>query len=390
MARDDRKAPPDASREGADGSDIDAAPEDAPEDAIDALYHGPIAAFVGERNRLARDLRGRDREAAERVRTLAKPSVSAWAVNQAFWHARAQFSAMLDAGEAVRALQQRVMRGEAVPGLAAASARLHEAVAPVARAAQEALEQDGHSASPQLMRRVITTRQAIAAHGRADTAPPAGRLSADVDAPGFDLLTALAPAHVPVSRRTEAAPPRATAGHGRETRPETRSDTRPATRAEARPDDTSDAEPEATARPGAAAQHTASRGAHRSARSAHRSAGAPRSRQEAQARHAARARVSAAKAALVARQRSLTSAERAEHAAAERLDAAEAAVAAARAALDRATMARDRAAQTHGQAQAETAEARAAFVAARDELDSAENQARALGRDRSADGHEPS
>jgi hypothetical protein len=373
MARDDRKAPPDASREGANGSDIDI--------AIDALYQGPLAAFVDERNRLARDLRGRDREAAERVRTLAKPSVSAWAVNQAFWHARPQFSAMLDAGEAVRALQQRVMRGEAAPGLAAASARLHEAVAPVARAAQEALEQDGHSAAPQLMRRVITTLQAIAAHGRADTAPPAGRLSVDVDAPGFDLLTALAPAHAPAPRRPQPPSPPAAPAHRRETKTERTPETRP----QADPEHTSDTESATAPTPRAAAQRTSPRGAHRSARSA----GAPRSRQEAQARHAARARVSAAKAALVARQRALTSAERAEHVATERLDAAEAAVAAARAALDRATMGRDRAAQAHEQTQAETSEARAALAAARDELDSAENQMRAPSRDRSADDHDP-
>ncbi|HWN70928.1 MAG TPA: hypothetical protein VNM90_24970 [Haliangium sp.] len=347
MARDDRKAPPEAAPAGAG----DPGDENAVETAIDALFQGPLDAFVSERNRLARDLRGRDREASERVHALAKPSVSAWAVNQAYWHARPQFSALLDAGEAVRALQQRVMRGEAVEGLAAASARLHEALAPVARAAQQALEQDGHSASPQLMRRVITTLQALAAHGRADTAPPAGRLSADVDAPGFDLLTALAPAHGPTPRRT--------------------------------------VRPAAPAGSVSAAQDAAPRGAHRSARGAHRSAEAPRTRQEAQARHAARARVSAAKAALVARQRTLTSAERDERDAAERLDAAEAAVAAARAALDRATMARDRAAQTHQQAQTEAGEARAAFVAARDELESAENQERALARDRSADGHEP-
>jgi hypothetical protein len=368
MARDDRKAPPDASRDGANGADIDA--------TIDALFQGPLAEFVNERNRLARDLRGRDREVAERVRTLAKPSVSAWAVNQAFWHARPQFSAMLDAGEAVRALQQRVMRGEPVEGLAAASARLHEAVVPVARAAQEALEQDGHSATPQLMRRVLTTLHALAAHGRAATAPPAGRLSADVDAPGFDLLTALAPAHAP-PRRTEAAPTRPT-GHRRETH----ADTSPGADSEI----TSDTAP--APRPGPA-RHTPARSAHRSARSVHRPAGAPRSRQEAQARHAARARVSAAKAALVARQRALASAERAEGVAAERFEAAEAAVAAARAALDRATLARDRAVQAHEQAQTETAETRAAFVSAQDELDSAEDQLRALSRDPSGDGNEP-
>jgi hypothetical protein len=387
MARDDRKAPPDAPSGGADGADIEV--------AIDALFQGPAGAFVSERNRLARDLRSRDREAAERVRVLAKPSISAWAVNQAFWHARAPFAAMLEAGEAVRALQQRVMRGEAVEGLAAASARLHEAVGPVARAAQQALEQDGHSASPQLMRRVITTLQAIAAHGRAGTAPSAGRLSVDVDAPGFDLLTALAPAHGPAPHRTRAAPAPATSGHRRESKAETRTTAdpegepgaEPATKISARPADT-DIDADAAAAAGTA-QRTAPRGAHRSARGAHRVSGAPRSRQDAQARHAARARVSTASAALVSRQRALAAAERAERAAAERADAAEAAVAAARAALDRATMARDRATQTHEQSQAEADEARAAFGSARDELESAENQALALARDRSVDGHEP-
>jgi hypothetical protein len=350
------------------------------------------------------------------VRTLAKPGLSAWAVNQAYWNTRPAFEALLDAGEAMRALQQRAMHGEAMAGMAAASARLHEAMSPVARAAQEALERDGHSAAQQLMRRVTTTLKALAAHGRADTAPRAGRLSADVDAPGFDLLAALAPAQGLVRRTprpdatTDAsaeavqASPRARPGgsaqdrpapgprlrpvpaHRSQDRPAAASEDRPAHRGQDRPAHEDQDEPASQApEPG---PQTGSRPKLRIVHN--RPAQAPRSRQEAQARHLARNRANAAQAAFVARQRALGSAERAERAASERLEAAESAVAAAQAALDRATMARNRAAQTHGQAKAEADQARTAFQAAREELESAENQVRARGRSAGSDVHEPS
>ena len=53
-------------------------------DAADDLYGLPLDAFVPERDALAKRLRaeGRRDEAAE-VKALRKPSVAAWAVNQA-------------------------------------------------------------------------------------------------------------------------------------------------------------------------------------------------------------------------------------------------------------------------------------------------------------------
>ena len=381
------------------------------EAAIDALYQGPVSEFVNERNRLARELKARDRAAAERVRTLVKPGLAAWAVNQAFWNARPAFEALLDAGEAMRALQQRAMHGEAASGMAAASARLHEAMGPVARAAQEALERDGHSAAQQLMRRVTTTLKALAAHGRADTAPRAGRLSADVDAPGFDLLAALAPAQGLVRRTprpnattdatTDASTEATTAAvqASPRARPDARAQDRPAPGTRVRLVPAHQDRPAPKERPAPDDQdEPASQGPEPGTQTGsrpklrivhNRPAQAPHSRQEAQARHLARNRANAAKAAFVARQRELGSAERAERAASERLEAAEAAVAAAQAALDRATMAHNRAAQTHGQAKAEADQARTAFQAARQELESAENQVRAHGRTGS-DAHKPS
>src|SRR6185369_10586755 len=51
------------------------------EDDIDALFRLPLAEFTGERNTLSARLKkeGR-RNDADRVKLLAKPSVSAWAV----------------------------------------------------------------------------------------------------------------------------------------------------------------------------------------------------------------------------------------------------------------------------------------------------------------------
>ena len=56
------------------------------ESAIDDLYQLPLEAFVAERNALATAVRkAGDRAAADRVKALAKPSATAWAVNQAWW-----------------------------------------------------------------------------------------------------------------------------------------------------------------------------------------------------------------------------------------------------------------------------------------------------------------
>ena len=51
--------------------------------AIDRMYAGPLDEFVARRNELARSLsKEGDREGAEGVKELRKPSVAAWAVNQ--------------------------------------------------------------------------------------------------------------------------------------------------------------------------------------------------------------------------------------------------------------------------------------------------------------------
>ena len=71
--------------------------------AVEALYRGPLDTFVAERKRLAGELKtGGDKTAAARLLKLGRPSMSAWAVNQLFWHEREAFERLLATAERLR------------------------------------------------------------------------------------------------------------------------------------------------------------------------------------------------------------------------------------------------------------------------------------------------
>ena len=68
-----------------------------------------------------------------------------------------------------------------------------EALAELTRLAAGTLEAGGHRTTPDMMRRVTTTLEALSSYGDAAAAPHAGRLLDDVDPPGFETLAALVP-----------------------------------------------------------------------------------------------------------------------------------------------------------------------------------------------------
>ena len=80
---------------------------------LDLLFQAPFAEFVGTRNALATRLKkeGRDAESA-RVRGLAKPSYTAWLVNQLYWGARRELEAFLKAADRVRAADKAALEGK--------------------------------------------------------------------------------------------------------------------------------------------------------------------------------------------------------------------------------------------------------------------------------------
>jgi hypothetical protein len=169
------------------------------ESAIDALYQGPLEAFTAERNALAAELRkAGDRAAAERVKALAKPSVTAWAVNQAWWTNRLAFDAMLEAGVRLKKAHLAWSGGGQTDVRAAAEER-RRAVRTVIDAALAALG-DSKAVAPDMQYRISGTVEALASGAVSDASP--GRLSKDLQASGLEGLGALAAA-------VAAAPPRA-------------------------------------------------------------------------------------------------------------------------------------------------------------------------------------
>lgn len=155
------------------------------EDDIDALFKLPLAEFTSERNALAARLKkeGR-RDDADRVKLLAKPSVSAWTVNQLYWDHRAAFNQLMASGKRLRPT------GKAQGMRDSLDAR-REALVNLSELATELLREAGSNPSPDTLRRVTTTLEALGASALLSNGPTPGRLTQDLDPPSFDSLASL-------------------------------------------------------------------------------------------------------------------------------------------------------------------------------------------------------
>jgi hypothetical protein len=165
----------------------------AHDDEVDQLFQMPLSEFTAARNALATKLKQTgDTDTANRVKTLAKPSVSAWVANQLYWRNRNAFDRLLAAGDEFRKAQIAQLSGQAADLRPSLDAR-REALAELSKDAAATLRDAGHPASPDTMRRITTTLEALATYGDQPDAPHPGRLTSDVDPPGFEALAALVP-----------------------------------------------------------------------------------------------------------------------------------------------------------------------------------------------------
>ena len=161
------------------------------ESGVDHLYQLPLAEFVQARNDLASQLRGDgDTEAALRVQSLAKPPLSAWAVNQVYWHARPAFDSLARAGQRLRTAQQAALAGRGADVRDASKARDAALVAAL-EAALDLLQRADHSPTPAMRLRIATNLEALAAYGGRPPAAAPGRLAEDLDPPGFEVFTGM-------------------------------------------------------------------------------------------------------------------------------------------------------------------------------------------------------
>lgn len=168
-------------------------PEIQAEREIEALFRLSLDGFTTARNALASSLKKDGlAELAARVKALPKPPLSAWAVNQLHWQRPAVLDALITTGDAFRRVQTARFSGEG-PDLRQAFDQRRDALSAAATAVADILKKSGHPATPDLLRRVTTTLEALATLGTTAFAPPRGRLIADLAPQGFEVLSALIP-----------------------------------------------------------------------------------------------------------------------------------------------------------------------------------------------------
>ncbi|MSO46156.1 MAG: hypothetical protein EXQ59_05250 [Acidobacteria bacterium] len=160
---------------------------------FDALFQLPLGEFTAARNALAAKFRKAGRaDAAAQVKGLGRPSIAVWAVNQLYWRHRKPFDELMAAGERLRTAQASQLRGKGGNMREPLDAR-REALSNLTGQADALLQAAAHPPSADIMRRIAGTLDALATYGGRPDAPRAGRLTDEVDSPGFEALTSLVP-----------------------------------------------------------------------------------------------------------------------------------------------------------------------------------------------------
>jgi hypothetical protein len=157
---------------------------------IDDLYRLPLSGFVSARAGLAKSLAGAD---AARVRSLRKPTVVPWAVNQVFWRARPVYDRVMKTGERLRQAQVAALGGGKADVRAPGEAH-RRAIADAVREAERFAAADHAHADPGALTRTFEALSLA-------STPPAdpGRLTRPLQPAGFEALAGI-PVKIQVKR----------------------------------------------------------------------------------------------------------------------------------------------------------------------------------------------
>ncbi len=176
----------------------------------DDLYGLPLDRFVPERTALSKALRaGGRRDAANAVAALRRPSVAAWAVNQLVRSQGTSVGALFDAGEGLRAAQEKLLAGSGDGrALRAASKRERAAVDELVQAARGLLDSDGHELSAAVVERVSETLHAAALDPDACEQVRPGRLERELRHVGLGLGESLFAGSAPAPAKAKPKQPK--------------------------------------------------------------------------------------------------------------------------------------------------------------------------------------
>lgn len=175
------------------------------EDDVDALFRLPLTEFISARKTLAARLKqGGHGNEADRVKALVKPSISAWAVNQLYWKHREAFGRLIATGQRFRQAQSSRLAGKVADMRGPLDAR-REALSDLSDLATALLRDAGHNPTPDTIRGITTTLEGMSAYASLPDGLHPGRLTHDVDPPGFESLASFVPGAARPERKEEPA-----------------------------------------------------------------------------------------------------------------------------------------------------------------------------------------
>ncbi len=183
---------------------------------IDALFAGPFDTFIERRKALAKRLKGEGaKERAAEVGSIAKPSVSAWAVNHLWANRRADIEALFESGSALRASMKESLAGRGEPGaVKELQGGQRDDVEALVDAAREAIETAGNAANEAVIGRIRTSLTTLSTRSNWGDVSP-GRLVKDVEALDMAAIaTLLDQTELPVAPKPRAADAPVVARHG--------------------------------------------------------------------------------------------------------------------------------------------------------------------------------
>lgn len=165
---------------------------------IDELFALPLDEFTAARNELAKRLaKDGEKERADEVRALAKPSAPVWAINQVARREKPMMRSLLDAGAKLRKAQERALGGGGPDALRSAQRSERDAVRALTQRAGEVLREAGKPATRPTLERISATLGAAAVDDDARDDLKAGRLTEELKMSGFDSLAGFVPAAPP-------------------------------------------------------------------------------------------------------------------------------------------------------------------------------------------------
>ena len=148
---------------------------------IDRLYQLPLGEFIAARNTLAKETGDAD------IKTLQKPSLPAWAVNQLYWRHRSVYDDVTGRAEDLRATHLATQRGKRAD-LRGASKDHEQAVDAALKATLALLAEEGQPITDATKQAMATTLRGLPGD------EPPGRLTRPLEPRGFDMLAAAAAA----------------------------------------------------------------------------------------------------------------------------------------------------------------------------------------------------